>query len=138
MLAARLETQLQSIQCGSCGVWHAIPKTMYDDKARIGGYWHCPNGHQRGWEKGTEHTRIKELEAQVEEERKRKVAALERANASAQQLTAACTQLKGTKTRLKNVKHRVADGVCPCCNRTFLNLQRHMAIKHPEFKTDGT
>jgi hypothetical protein len=23
---------------------------------------------------------------------------------------------------------------CPCCNRTFLNVQRHMASKHPELK----
>jgi hypothetical protein len=23
--------------------------------------------------------------------------------------------------------------VCPCCNRTFSNLQRHMAHKHPQF-----
>lgn len=37
---------------------------------------------------------------------------------------------KGVTTRLKN---RVANGVCPCCNRTFMNLQRHMATRHKGF-----
>lgn len=22
---------------------------------------------------------------------------------------------------------------CPCCNRTFQNLQRHMTSKHPDY-----
>lgn len=37
---------------------------------------------------------------------------------------------RGVTTRLKN---RVANGVCPCCNRTFANLQRHMSTKHKGF-----
>ncbi len=39
---------------------------------------------------------------------------------------------KAAKTRLKN---RVAAGVCPCCNRTFANLARHMAGQHPDFNS---
>jgi hypothetical protein len=27
--------------------------------------------------------------------------------------------------------------VCPCCNRSFQNLRRHMATKHPEFNAPG-
>lgn len=38
---------------------------------------------------------------------------------------------KGLLTRMKN---RVGNGVCPCCNRHFKNLQGHMKTKHPEFK----
>jgi len=37
---------------------------------------------------------------------------------------------KAAKTRIKN---RVSNGVCPCCNRTFANLARHMANKHPDY-----
>lgn len=29
---------------------------------------------------------------------------------------------------------RVHNGVCPCCNRTFKQLARHMSIKHPDYK----
>lgn len=27
-------------------------------------------------------------------------------------------------------------GVCPCCNRTFSDLQRHMASKHKGFAAE--
>lgn len=37
---------------------------------------------------------------------------------------------KGHTTRLKN---RIAAGVCPCCQRTFQNLARHMKCKHPKY-----
>lgn len=37
---------------------------------------------------------------------------------------------KAAKTRIKN---RIKNGVCPCCNRTFLDLQRHMISKHPNY-----
>lgn len=40
---------------------------------------------------------------------------------------------KGQVTRLKN---RAAAGMCPCCNRHFTNLERHMGTKHPEFAKD--
>ena len=133
MLAQQLQTDLKSLQCGTCGVWHAIPQAMFDAALREGGFWHCPNGHSRGYDKGTNEKRIKELEAQVEQERARKAAALARENQANRELTNARTQLKGTKTRLKNVKHRVANGICPCCKRTFLDLQRHMHNKHPDF-----
>jgi len=34
------------------------------------------------------------------------------------------------KTRIKN---RIANGVCPCCQRTFQNLGRHMKSQHPNY-----
>ncbi len=40
---------------------------------------------------------------------------------------------KGHKTRIKK---RVANGVCPCCNRSFKDLARHMKGQHPEFADD--
>jgi hypothetical protein len=31
------------------------------------------------------------------------------------------------------MRKRIQSGVCPCCNRTFENLGRHMKSKHPAF-----
>ncbi len=39
---------------------------------------------------------------------------------------------KAAKTRIKN---RIANGVCPCCQRSFKNLHRHMQTKHPDYST---
>lgn len=38
--------------------------------------------------------------------------------------------MRGQVTRIKN---RVGNGVCPCCNRSFSDLTRHMHTKHPEY-----
>lgn len=29
---------------------------------------------------------------------------------------------------------RIGKGVCPCCNRSFIALGRHIKTKHPDFK----
>lgn len=37
---------------------------------------------------------------------------------------------KAAKTKLKQ---RIANGVCPCCQRSFTNLHSHMQKQHPDF-----
>jgi hypothetical protein len=37
------------------------------------------------------------------------------------------------KGQLTKHRKRSAAGTCPCCNRTFANMGRHMKTKHPEF-----
>ena len=37
------------------------------------------------------------------------------------------------KGQISKLKKRASAGVCPCCNRSFQNLRRHMGNKHPEF-----
>jgi hypothetical protein len=41
---------------------------------------------------------------------------------------------RGQVTKIKN---RVGHGVCPCCNRTFENLARHMGAQHPTFTAEA-
>jgi hypothetical protein len=117
-------TQLHALQCGSCGVVHAIPEIKYAACLEEGGYWTCPNGHSRGYEKGRlereavrrERDRLKQENARLEDE----VAAARRETEKAQK-------------KLKGHQRRVAAGVCPCCNRTFVKIAMHMKSKHPEF-----
>ena len=42
-------------------------------------------------------------------------------------------KLSASKGQMTKLKNRVKNGVCPCCNRTFVNLLRHMKSKHPEY-----
>lgn len=51
-----MSIELHRLICGNCGVEHAIPLAMYNNAKREGGFWHCPNGHNRGWKEGTEKT----------------------------------------------------------------------------------
>jgi len=42
-------------------------------------------------------------------------------------------QKAAAKGQLTKTKRRVANGVCPCCNRTFADLSAHMHGQHPEY-----
>ena len=37
------------------------------------------------------------------------------------------------KGQITKLKKRAAAGVCPCCNRSFENLRRHIDSQHPGF-----
>lgn len=125
----RLDTtiELVELQCGNCGVYHAIPKAMHDTCVEEGGFWHCPNGHSRGYREGRREREAVRLERdrlkQQLAERDDKIATLKKSAAA----------VRGEYTKIKN---RVAAGVCPCCNRSFENLYRHMKTKHPEFTAE--
>jgi len=41
------------------------------------------------------------------------------------------------RAQVTKIKNRVGHGVCPCCNRTFENIARHMASKHPTFTAEA-
>jgi hypothetical protein len=105
----------------TCGVLFAVPEKLLDQRRYDGESFYCPHGHSLSF-KG---------------ERTTQEAKLRRANERNAQLTAENDQLdasrrayKGQATRLRK---RAAGGVCPCCNRTFKELGRHMKDQHPDF-----
>jgi hypothetical protein len=120
-----LPVTLTSIDCGNCGGVYAINERYRRQRAEEGGFWHCPYC-ETSWgfaKDGSENARLKrELEA----ERARKQAALDRANAAEQ------SEHRLTK-QVRSLKKRTANGVCPCCTRSFVNLQRHMTTQHPDY-----
>lgn len=117
--------------CPVCGITYHVPEAWEAEQKRLGprGGWWCPNGHQRVYRQSeednlrAERDRLKQEQAWYEdrlrEERGRSKLA-ERRTAAA----------KGQITKLKR---RASAGVCPCCNRTFQDLARHMAGQHPSF-----
>ena len=115
---------LRFLQCGTCGVWHAFPETIYDHCRREGGFWHCPNGHSRGWKDGADNTELQQLRR--ERDRLKQDAARLNDDLAEQARRAAAAEKK-----VIQIRKRAAAGLCPCCNRTFSNVQRHMQTKHP-------
>lgn len=94
----------------------------------------CPWGHSQHFKKGPSDTELLRKERDTLKQqmaRKDDEIRAERAWREAAQNQARA--YKGVATRVKN---RVAAGVCPCCNRTFANLARHMAGQHPNFSQD--
>ena len=111
--------------CPTCGVAVSIPQDVYSRRRRDGGDYYCCNGHAMVARK-TETQRLKE-------ELKAKERALAAAKARAEVAENSARALKGKVTEMKN---RIANGVCPCCKRSFSNLHRHMKTKHPTYREE--
>lgn len=125
--------ELEIHTCPTCFIVYAFPTAMSERKQESGDSWYCPNGHSISFTTSTkakleemrrERDRLKQNEAYLEERLKDRDLDLLRAQRS----TAA---LKGEVTKIRK---RVGNGVCPCCNRTFQNLARHMSVKHAGFE----
>lgn len=116
--------QLVVEECGVCAVLFAFPETLREkalaDHSRR---FFCPNGHNLAYLGKTEAEKLKD---QLDRERDRSA----RLASQRDQVEASLRATRGVVTRMRN---RASAGLCPCCNRTFQQLARHMAAKHPEF-----
>lgn len=121
MASIWLQKDYETVECGAqgCDQHFAMSRHFYDETQRKGSTWYCPRGHPRVWKGDTT------------EEQLRKAKARERHLED--QLGAAEADSEATRQRLIRDRHRFAHGVCPCCNRSFTALARHMKTKHPEY-----
>lgn len=127
------DVELTSFTCGECGGVYALAERYRKQKHAKGGYWNCPYC-QCSWGYSESDTdRLKEELAQKEAQIKREQTRTRTARADATYHKNVARSQKGAKTRLKN---RIANGVCPCCQRTFKQLARHMKNKHPNYKKE--
>lgn len=133
MTTFSLSTNFVTEECNSCGVQFAVTEAFQKKRLEVRGPnnpFYCPNGHKI-WYIGKsaedlQRERAEQLQRQLEAADNRLKAAREARERADRQAAAA----RGQVTKIKN---RVSHGVCPCCNRTFENLQRHMASQHPTF-----
>lgn len=113
-----------------CGILHAIPESL--DKQARGESRHtvyCPLGHD--WV--VRETAAQKLQKELQRERQQHDqtrAALADEKVEVRRQRHLVNAERSAKTRIKN---RVANGVCPCCTRSFSNLRRHMESKHPNY-----
>lgn len=109
-------------ECCSCGVEFAVPAHFLKVRQDKGGTFYCPNGHSLSYTK----TRVQELEDQLSKSRAR-------AQHLADQKEATERSNRALRGQITKERKRVANGVCPCCHRSFVNLRRHMSGQHPDF-----
>jgi hypothetical protein len=122
--------------CARCKCPMTLPAELHSSARRSASItFYCPYGHPQHFPAGeTEEQklrrerdrlaqRVAEWQDEARSEREKKEAAERRAAAA-----------RGQVTKIKN---RVGHGVCPCCNRTFENVARHMASQHPTFSAEA-
>lgn len=135
MLTISTEVKMRTEECCNCGVLFAITEETYKRLRKSQEWFYCPNGHSQHYVGKTEVQKLREqLEAARETARSHAERA-DRAHRRAEEADRSRAAYKGQVTKLKN---RAKAGVCPCCNRTFQNLARHMASKHPDFTGDDS
>lgn len=121
--------RLKVTRCGVCQCLFAMLENKYDRCLEDGGAFYCPNGCRLVFRNSKAEKLERELEAEkrvTQYHRNRAENERSRANKAKKQAAA----YKGVVTRTKK---RIQKGVCPCCNRHFVNLQRHMEGQHPEY-----
>lgn len=115
---------LKPITCSheGCGVHFALDAKFVEARRGDQATWYCPNGHPRWYPPGeSDEAKLRRAEAQ-------KVALRD-------QLEAATREAESVRVALLRDRQRFANGVCPCCNRSFDNVRRHMTTKHPDYDT---
>lgn len=104
-----------------CGIYHAMPRQLYDEAHKLGRATYCPLGHS-----GVYKNSAIELARQA---RIRAEARAARAEDRAEVAERRCRAAVGQVTKMKN---RVKKGVCPFCKRTFANVTAHMETQHKD------
>ena len=126
LAAVELTVNLTRVSCGECGGVYAINSRYHEQKREQGGFWNCPYC-RCGWGFGeSDNDRLKK---QLKNTQKQ----LEWAQ---QDVKNAENRERGQKAAKTRIKNRIAKGVCPCCNRSFANLQKHMQTKHPDYANE--
>lgn len=127
-----LETELELTTCCACGVAFAFPVMLMRKRLNDHQTFYCPNGHHLSFPGKSDAEK-----AQAEVEKYRALLKKEREYAAGvvSERNAAQRSLIATKAAHTRTKNRIANGVCPCCHRSFVELQKHMASQHPDYET---
>lgn len=112
-----------------CGMKHGVPEELREHQRRQFDnnerpvHLYCPLGHAH----------VPAGKPKIEYVRERldwEQNARARANARADQAEASARAYKGVATKARK---RAAAALCPCCGRSFVQIRRHMAAKHPDY-----
>lgn len=121
--------RFEAIHCCKCGIAFAVPANIRSRWLDSGQSFYCPNGHSQHYTVSN----VQKLEKELAMERKRKEWAEQDAKASAARAKRAENSRRALKGVITKTKKRISAGTCPCCNRTFQQLARHMANQHPDY-----
>lgn len=114
------QTEFVTEQCCHCGISFAMTADLYRRRLNDHNKFYCPNGHAQHYSGKTEAQKLRD---QLERERSMR----EATEARAVKIEKHRNQIKKAHQKMRA---RVMNGVCPCCNRTFQNLMRHMQTEH--------
>lgn len=124
-----LSVSLVRMTCSECGVIYGMESVQQARRQDDGGAFYCTNGHKQVYIE----TALRRTQRELEAEKRRSQFAREDAERWRARHASAKHQVRAHKGAATKLRKRVANGVCPCCTRSFVNLRRHIETKHPDF-----
>ena len=118
---------LRVMDCWDCGLVYALTADFAKQRQQDGEGWLCPNGHNTHYTT-TDLDRARAARERAESELTYAREQRDRARADADHARHVAAGHKAYATRIRN---RIANGVCPWCNRSFENVRRHVVTVHP-------
>lgn len=136
-----VESKIHILECASCNIDFGIGADFMRRRREDHAGFYCPNGHSNVYNGHSNvyngpsdaEKRAKQAERELDAARslaQRESRRRQRAEADAR---TADYRARAAKGQLTKARKRMAAGVCPCCNRSFQNVLRHMAGQHPDF-----
>jgi len=125
------EVTITILDCCTCGGPVALSKDQERSLRESHRPFYCPAGHSQAFEAETEAERLRRVLHLSEIEKTRIAAELAQARTEAD---AALGEMVAAQQDAARAKRRAAAALCPCCNRSFTQLRRHLQTKHPEYK----
>jgi hypothetical protein len=121
-------------ECCSCGIRFAMPQDFMRQRRVDKAGFYCPNGHSQRYTVGE----VERLRDELTREKQRTEQAQAEARHQRERIEQRDRRISAMKGVATKMRKRIAGGVCPCCNRTFQNLGRHMKGQHPTFSQEPT
>lgn len=118
-------------ECCHCGEPMWATRTTVDTYLRNSQGFYCIHGHKQHYPQGK--SEAEKLREQLDAQRRRAERAEQNVAYERDRATRERNRANGYKGHATRMTKRAKAGVCPCCNRTFAQLARHMATQHPEF-----
>lgn len=120
--------EFEVIHCANCSMAFGMSANFIKRRRDDHKMFYCPAGHNNYYNGKTEAQRLRD-------ELTKKEASLEQERARAAQARHERDQVAKAHRKMRK---RVMNGVCPCCNRSFENLRRHMETQHSDFGAEKT
>lgn len=121
---------MQKIECCNCHMTFAMSEAFYRARRDDKEWFYCPAGHQQHFTGKSEEEKLRALLAEKERSLEWERSRTRYAQAEAIDRFHQLRTMKGVVTKAKKKLARVDNGVCPECNRTFVNVARHMQTQH--------
>ena len=124
-ITVRQSAKVELVPCGACQSWVALTAKQLDELKSTHNTFYCPLGHPRAYNDKNYAELLKDEQRKVNEMKIRQDELLLLVSGQKREIADQARKL-----------NRVEKGACPECKRHFVNVERHMANKHPQSESE--